>query len=51
MDSELLGVPMRITLGERNLKNGNAEVYYRQDDRKDLVPVDEVVGLVRAFYE
>ena len=51
MDSELLGVPMRITLGERNLKNGNAEVYYRQDDRKDLVPVGDVAGLVRAFYE
>jgi prolyl-tRNA synthetase len=51
MDSELLGVPMRITLGERNLKNGNAEVYYRQDDRKDLVPVGDVAGLVKAFYE
>jgi prolyl-tRNA synthetase len=50
MDSELLGVPVRITLGERNLKNGNAEIYYRADDRKELVPVDTVVDLVREFY-
>jgi prolyl-tRNA synthetase len=50
MDSELLGVPLRITLGERNLKDGNAEVYYRADDRKDLVPLDSVLDLVTSFY-
>ncbi len=51
MDSELLGVPLRITLGERNLKDGNAEVYYRADDRKDLVPLDSVLDLVTSFYQ
>jgi prolyl-tRNA synthetase len=50
MDSELLGVPLRITLGERNLKNGNVELYRRSEDRKDVVPLGEVVGLVRQFY-
>jgi prolyl-tRNA synthetase len=50
MDSELLGVPLRITLGERNLKDGNAEVYYRAEDRKDLVPLDSVLDLVASFY-
>jgi prolyl-tRNA synthetase len=50
MDSELLGVPLRITLGERNLKNGNAEVYFRADDRKELIPLDGVVDLVSEFY-
>ncbi|MGD8413253.1 MAG: proline--tRNA ligase [Candidatus Latescibacterota bacterium] len=51
MDSELLGVPLRITLGERNLKDGNVELYFRREDRKDVVPLDDVVGLVKAFYE
>jgi prolyl-tRNA synthetase len=51
MDSELLGVPLRITLGERNLKDGNVELYYRQEDRKEVVPLDEVVGLVTRFYQ
>ena len=50
MDSELLGIPLRITLGERNLKDGNVELYYRKDDRKDVVPLDDVVGLVERFY-
>jgi prolyl-tRNA synthetase len=50
MDSELLGVPLRITLGERNLKHGNAEVYYRAEDRKDMVPVEDVVKLAVDFY-
>ena len=50
MDSELLGVPLRITLGERNLKDGNVELYYRKEDRKDVVALDDVVGLVEQFY-
>jgi len=51
MDSELLGIPLRITLGERNLKNGNVELYFRQEDRKDVVALGDVVGLVKKFYE
>jgi prolyl-tRNA synthetase len=50
MDSELLGVPLRITLGQRNLKNGKAELYYRAEDRKDLVALDGVADAVREFY-
>jgi len=50
MDSELLGVPLRITLGERHLKNGNVELYFRAEDRKDVVPLGDVVNLVRDFY-
>jgi prolyl-tRNA synthetase len=51
MDSELLGVPLRITMGERNLKNGNVELYLRKEDRKEVVALDEVVGRVKRFYE
>ena len=51
MDSELLGIPLRVTLGERNLKNGNVELYFRQEDRKDVVALGDVVGLVKRFYE
>jgi prolyl-tRNA synthetase len=49
-DAELIGVPVRITLGERNLKDGNAELYYRLEDRSEIVPLDRVVALVRAYY-
>ena len=49
-DAELLGVPVRVTLGERNLKDGNAEIYYRLDDRTDLVPLADVAATVRSYY-
>jgi len=41
---------VRVTLGERNLKDGNAEIYYRLDDCTDVVPVSKVVETVRAYY-
>jgi prolyl-tRNA synthetase len=49
-DSELIGVPLRVTLGERNLKDGNAEIYYRLEDRNEIVPLDRVTRLVAEFY-
>jgi prolyl-tRNA synthetase len=49
-DADLVGVPVRVTLGERNLKDGNAEVYYRAEDRTDLVPLADVVAVAAAYY-
>ena len=50
-DSELLGVPLRITVGERNLKNGQVELYHRAEDKVDLVPLEDAGDLVRQFYD
>jgi prolyl-tRNA synthetase len=49
-DAELIGVPVRVTLGERNLKDGNCEVYYRLDDKTDVVALAEVVASVKQYY-
>jgi prolyl-tRNA synthetase len=49
-DAELIGVPVRVTLGERNLKDGNAEMYYRLEDRSEIVPLDRVAKLAAEFY-
>ena len=49
-DAELIGVPVRVTLGERNLKDGNVEVFYRLDDKTDVVAVGDVVSVVRKYY-
>ncbi|MDH3196872.1 MAG: proline--tRNA ligase [Candidatus Krumholzibacteria bacterium] len=49
-DADLVGVPIRLTLGERNLKNGNVEVTHRLEDRADLVPVGDAVEVVRRYY-
>ena len=34
-DSELIGIPHRIVIGERGLKAGNLEYRHRRDDRVD----------------
>jgi len=49
-DAELVGVPMRVTVGERNLKDGNVEIYDRLADRTHLVAIDQAVDAVRAYY-
>jgi prolyl-tRNA synthetase len=49
-DAELIGVPVRVTLGERNLKDGNCEIYYRLDDKTDVVALTSVVAKVREHY-
>lgn len=49
-DAELLGVPMRVTLGERNLKDGNCEVYYRLQGQVTVVAMGDVVARVRDYY-
>ena len=49
-DAELIGVPVRVTLGERNLKDGNAELYYRLEDRSEIVPLGKVAELAGKYY-
>jgi len=50
-DAELIGVPLRVTVGERNLKNGQVELYDRLRDGADLVAPEGVVDAVRAYYD
>ncbi|MCZ6887656.1 MAG: proline--tRNA ligase [Gammaproteobacteria bacterium] len=43
-EADLIGIPMRITVGERNLKNGQVEFKRRADEETELVPLDEVLS-------
>ncbi|SAL87047.1 prolyl-tRNA synthetase [Caballeronia arvi] len=51
-DWELIGVPHRIVIGDRGLKEGKLEYQGRRDTEATLLPVDEaadaVIGKVRA---
>jgi prolyl-tRNA synthetase len=49
-DADLVGVPVRVTIGERNLKNDDAEIFYRLEDRTEVVPIASVVEAVRGYY-
>jgi prolyl-tRNA synthetase len=49
-DADLIGVPLRVAVGARSLKEGNLEVKWRREERPALIPVegaaDHIAGLV-----
>ena len=51
-DWELIGVPYRLVIGERSLKEGNVEFQGRGESTAQLVPVNEItekaVAIIRA---
>jgi prolyl-tRNA synthetase len=46
-DWELIGVPHRITIGDRGLKEGMVEYQHRRDAEATKVPVVEIAALAR----
>jgi prolyl-tRNA synthetase len=46
-DADLLGIPLRIVVGEKGLKEGKVEFKRRTDAKATLVSSAEVVALVR----
>ena len=51
-DWELIGVPYRLVIGERSLKEGNVEFQGRGESTAQLVPVNEItekaISIIRA---
>jgi len=47
-DWELIGVPHRITIGDRGLKEGMVEYQHRRDSAATKVPLHEIAALARA---
>ena len=47
-DADLIGLPLRITLGKRSLQAGGAEFKRRDQPDKVIVRLEGVVGAVRA---
>jgi len=50
-DADLLGIPIRLTLGKRSLKEGGVEFKRRDHDEKEIVPLADVVVRIRAEIE
>ncbi len=46
-DADLIGIPLRLTVGGRSLKKGGVELKRRSEKDIHLVPVDEVVHRVQ----
>jgi prolyl-tRNA synthetase len=46
-DAELTGIPVRVSVGSRDLADGVVEVVSRASGQKERVPVDQVLGHVQ----
>ena len=42
-DADLIGMPLRITVGDKGLKDGNVEIKPRTADKAEMVAVDNAV--------
>ena len=47
-DWELIGVPHRVVIGERGLKEGNLEYQGRRESEATAVPVAEIVAFIKG---
>ena len=48
-DADLIGIPVRLTVGDRGLKDGQVELKRRSAAEPEMVPVAEVTGRVRSL--
>ena len=48
-DMELIGIPHRIVIGERGLKEGNIEYQGRRDANSQIIPLQNAVNFVRSM--
>jgi prolyl-tRNA synthetase len=46
-DADLIGLPLRITVAERSLKNGGVELKRRDCPEKEIIPLEYVLERVR----
>ncbi len=50
-DADLLGMPLRLTVGKRSLAQGGVEIRVRATGEGHLIPVEEVVAWVQSWLE
>jgi prolyl-tRNA synthetase len=46
-DADLLGLPIRVTVGSRSLQKGGAEVSFRRGEGMEIIALEEVVAAVQ----
>lgn len=50
-DADLMGIPVRITIGNRTLKEGAIEVRMRNAETSETVPIAEAVSAIQALIQ
>ena len=50
-DAELIGIPLRITIGQKNLSQGNVELKIRKTGENKLYSLQEIVQKIKQIVE
>jgi prolyl-tRNA synthetase len=50
-DADLLGMPLQIIVGEKNIVNGKVEVKDRKTGERQVIEIGEVVEYIKKYYE
>jgi prolyl-tRNA synthetase len=50
-DADLIGIPVRLTIGPKGLAQGEVEVKFRADGAEDRWPLEQVVERMQEFLE
>ncbi len=50
-DCDLIGIPLRVTIGERNLKEGLVEIKIRNEKESQRIKKEEVAGRIAGYVE
>lgn len=49
-DADLIGIPVQIIVGKKNVDNGNIEIKYRASGERAVIKIDEAIDLIRKYY-
>jgi len=47
-DADLIGCPIRVTLGEKNLKEGKVEAKARIDKENQIVLIEDIILFIKS---
>ncbi len=50
-DADLLGMPLQVIVGEKNVVNGNVEVKHRQTGERSVIAIQDTIGFVKKFFQ
>ena len=50
-DAELIGIPIRITISSKSIKNGGAELKLRNQDEFSFIEIEKIIHVVKEKIE
>ncbi len=50
-DADLIGIPVRLTIGKKSVETGEIEWKERSQDNNEMVSYDDLIGRLTTYYE